>query len=403
MKLTIDRFRLRLGIGVTVVVLALASARGSDAGTQQGAEPKPDPASAPAASADGSTEQAADAGLAAFVRSIAVMGFVDAYYGYRFHPSSPSGDAQLRNFDTKHNQFSFNLAEIALERRPAADSRLGFRLDFNVGPAAEMVHASEPGGAGLFRNLQQGYVSYLAPLGRGLQVDIGKLVTPHGAEVIETKDNWNYSRSLLFALAIPYYHMGARVAYAFGDRVALAGFIVNGWNNVVENNSAKTFGVQASIKPTSKLSVVQSYMVGPEQLDNDADIRHISDTVVTYTALPRLSLMGNYDIGRDRLEGVPVRWQGAAAYARFEATSWWTVSPRLEWYEDRDGFTTGQAQTIRGITLTSEHKIDRQLFTRVEYRRDVSNRPFFENGSGRVRPQSTLTVGLFYAFSSAQR
>jgi hypothetical protein len=46
--------------------------------------------------------------------------------------------------------------------------------------------------------------------------------------------------------------MGARVPYGFGDRFALAGFIVNGWNNVVENNGGKTFGVQASIKPTGK-------------------------------------------------------------------------------------------------------------------------------------------------------
>jgi Putative beta-barrel porin-2, OmpL-like. bbp2 len=28
-----------------------------------------------------------------------------------------------------------------------------------------------------------------------------------GNEVIETKDNWNYGRSLLFTLAVPYYHM----------------------------------------------------------------------------------------------------------------------------------------------------------------------------------------------------
>jgi hypothetical protein len=418
MRLTIERFGLRIVLGVAIGILALASAS-----AQQGPERPPDPTSiqdpaaaaaaaepvaqaGPAAKKDEDeqeerADQAADAGLLAFVRSIAVMGFVDAYYGYRFHRQS--GDAQLRNFDTKHNQFSFNLAEIALDRRPTAQSRLGFRLDFNVGPATEMVHAGEPGGSGLFRNLQQGYVTYLAPVGSGLQIDIGKLVTPHGAEVIETKDNWNYSRSLLFALAIPYYHMGARVGYGFGDRFALAGFIVNGWNNVVENNSGKTFGLQASIKPTSKLSIVQSYMVGPEQMDNDADIRQLSDTIVSYAPLPRLSFMANYDIGRDRLDGVPVRWQGAAAYARFAANSWWAISPRLEWYHDRDGFTTGLAQTIRGVTLTSEHKIDAQLFTRIEYRRDVSNRAFFENGSGRVRPQSTLTVGLFYAFSSAQR
>jgi hypothetical protein len=364
-------------------------------------DPQSAPDAAPAANEEGASDQASDAGLGAFVRSIGVVGFVDAYYSYRFQPSS--GDAQLRNFDTKHNQFSFNLAEIALERRPTTQSRLGFRLDFNVGPATDMVHAAEPGGSGQFRNLQQGYVTYLAPLGRGLQIDVGKMVTPLGAEMIETKDNWNYSRSLLFALAIPYYHMGARLAYGFGDRFAIAGLIVNGWNNVVENNGGKSFGVQATFKPTRKLSIVQGYMVGPEQTDDDEDIRHVSDTILTYAAVPWLSLMANYDIGRDRVDGAPVQWQGVAAYARVTATSWWAISPRLEWYEDRDGFTTGVAQTIRGGTLTSEFKVDDQLFTRVEYRRDVSNRPFFANGSGRVKPQTTLTVGLFYVFSSAQR
>ena len=378
-----------------IVVLFLA-------GLQAPAPPEQSAAdSAPAANEEGAP--ASDAGLAAFVRSIGVVGFVDAYYSYRFQPSSSSADAQLRNFDTKHNQFSFNLAEIALERRPTAQSRLGFRLDFNVGPATDMVHAAEPAGSGQFRNLQQGYVTYLAPLGRGLQIDVGKMVTPLGAEVIETKDNWNYSRSLLFALAIPYYHMGARLTYAFGDRFAIAGLIVNGWNDVVENNDRKTFGVQATFKPTSKLSIVQGYMVGPEQTDDDEDIRQVSDTIVTYAAVPWLSLMANYDIGRDRVDGAPVQWQGVALYARVTATSWWAISPRLEWYDDRDGFTTGVAQTIRGGTLTSEFKVDDQLFTRIEYRRDVSNRPFFAYGSSSVKPQTTLTVGLYYVFSSAQR
>ena len=307
-----------------IVALVLAGLQAPAALAQQSA-----PEAAPAASEEGASDQASDAGLAAFVRSIGVVGFVDAYYSYRFQPSS--GDAQLRNFDTKHNQFSFNLAEIALERRPTTQSRLGFRLDFNVGPATDMVHAAEPGGPGQFRNLQQGYVTYLAPLGRGLQIDVGKMVTPLGAEVIETKDNWNYSRSLLFALAIPYYHMGARVAYGFGDRFAIAGLIVNGWNNVVENNGGKSFGVQATFKPTSKLSIVQGYMVGPEQTDDDEDIRQVSDTIVTYAAVSWLSLMANYDIGRDRVDGAPVQWQGVAVYARVTATSWLAISPRLEW------------------------------------------------------------------------
>ena len=40
-------------------------------------------------------------------------------------------------------------------------------------------------------------------------MDFGKFVTSAGAEVIEAKDNWNYSRSLLFVNAIPYLHRRA--------------------------------------------------------------------------------------------------------------------------------------------------------------------------------------------------
>jgi len=42
------------------------------------------------------------------------------------------------------------------------------------------------------------------------------LAIPAGAEVIESNANWNYSRSLLFSWAIPYYHMGFRATETKG-------------------------------------------------------------------------------------------------------------------------------------------------------------------------------------------
>jgi hypothetical protein len=274
-------------------------------------------------------------------------------------------------------------------------------MDLNFGPATEIVHSLEPGGGETFKHLQQGYLSYLAPVGSGLQVDVGKFVTQHGAEVIETKDNWNYSRSLLFALAIPYYHFGVRATYPVHEKLSVAGFVVNGWNNVVDNNRRKTYGVQAVIKPTSKLTVVQNYMAGPEQTDNNQDWRHLWDTTVTYTVNDTLSLMGNYDYGFDRASDSRVHWQGFAAYARIQANKWLAFAPRFEWYDDHDGFTTGAAQTLKDFTITSEHKINGSLLTRFEYRRDFSDNEFFIKPVGRlVKAQSTLGLGLVYSFNS---
>jgi hypothetical protein len=340
-----------------------------------------------------------NAGFLSFFRSTEISGFVDTYYGYNFN--RPKGDAQLRNFDTKHNQFGFNLAELALEKRPTEESRLGFRMDLNFGPATEIVHSLEPGGSDIFRHFQQGYLSYLAPVGKGLQVDVGKFVTQHGAEVIETKDNWNYSRSLLFALAIPYYHFGVRATYPVSDKVTLAGYVVNGWNNVVDNNQAKTYGVQAMIKPNDKVTFIQNYMGGPEQANNDHDWRHLWDSTLIYTVNPSLSLMANYDYGFDTASAARVHWQGFAAYARYQVNQWFALAPRFEWYDDNDGFTTGLRQTLKDFTLTSEHKINSSFLTRFEYRRDFSDERFFNKPGDRlVKSQNTLAFGFVYVFNS---
>jgi hypothetical protein len=334
-----------------------------------------------------------------FFRNTELSGFVDAYYGYNFN--HPGVDTQLRNFDTKSSQFSLNLAKVVLEKKPVADSRLGFRTDLAIGPATEIVHASEPGGSEVFKNIQQAYLSYLAPAGKGLQIDVGKFVTQHGAEVIETKDNWNYSRSLLFALAIPYYHFGVRATYAFSEKFTLAGYLVNGWNNVVDNNTGKTLGIQVLVKPTAKLTLVQNYMAGPEQTRNNDDWRHLWDTTVTYAVNDKLSVMGNYDYGFDTITGTRVHWQGFAGYFRVQANKWLAFSPRFEWYDDHDGFTTGSRQAVKDFTITSEHKINNGLLTRFEYRKDFSDKNFFFKPFDRlVKAQSTLSFGLVYAFSS---
>jgi len=364
-----------------------------------GADDKPTPAPTVAPTAAPSAAPSPEAAAPEGPAPIEITGFVDTYYSYNFN--KPPGDTQLRNFDTKHDQLSLGLMEVALEQKPTAKSRLGFRADLDFGPTTDIIHALEPGGTEIFKTFEQGYLSWLAPVGKGLQLDVGKFVTPAGAEVIEAKDNWNYSRSLLFALAIPYYHLGLRATYNVNDKVALAGYLINGWNDAQDNNRGKSFAFQAIVKPTAKLTLTQNFIAGPEQANDTADKRFLTDTVVAFNVTPRLGLMANYDYGRDTIAGTRVSWQGIAAYARIQATSAWTLSPRVEWLDDGDAFMTGTRQKLKEFTLTSEHKIDGGLLARLEFRRDVSDEPFFlEDGGGTVKGQNTFTVGLVYAFGT---
>ncbi len=370
--------------------LALVAAFATPAAAQAagGAEP----AAAPAQADTGAKTPTG------FFGRFELAGLVDGYYDY--YSTKPEGDASYRNFDTRHNAVRFSMAQVWLTKAPTDDSRAGMNLKFNFGHAATMINAYEPASADGLKFIEQAYASYLIPAGKGLQVDAGKFVTQHGAEVIEAKDNWNYSRSLLFALAIPYYHTGVRATYAASDKVTLMGDVVTGWNSVKDNNGGKTVGAQAIIKPVAQLTIVQNYMVGYEQPDNSQDVRHLFDTTVTVTPTSMVSVMANYDYGKDAIVGAPVSWQGVAGYLKVQATPRFAIIPRVEWFDDPDGFMTGTGQTMKEGTLTGEFKLANGFLTRIEYRRDVSNVASFASDEGPKTSQGSFGIGVLYTLSS---
>ena len=332
-----------------------------------------------------------------FFKQIEVSGLVDAYYLWSFNEE----DLALRNFDVNHNSFSLNYAELAIGKPVSETSRGGFRLDFGVGDTADLVNLFEPGGTDYLKHVQQAYVSYLAPVGSGLTIDFGKFVTPTGGEVIENKDNFNYSRGLLFALTIPYYHTGFRVGYAVNDKVSVTGFLLNGWNNVRDNNGAKTVGLSVATKPTEKAGLSFNYLVGNEFADEDnGGTRNLLDIVGTYAVSDKVSLLGNFDYGRDSLDGVDVNWYGLAVGLKYQHDDQWAFSPRYEWVVDDDGFATGLSQTLQSLTFTGEYKATGGLITRFEFRSDFSDEDYFVKGSGLKSNQPSASVAFIYAFSS---
>jgi len=331
-----------------------------------------------------------------------ISGSVDGYYGYDFeHPADRQ--AGLRVFDNYTNQFSLNLAEVVISRAPdASTSRLGYNLTFGYGNAINVVNGLEPGTLSFDQNVEQAYVSYLAPIGKGLQIDFGKFVTPAGAEVIESAPNWNYSRGILFGYAIPFYHFGLRAAYTFNPKVTLTGFLVNGWNNIVAINTGKTYGFSLAWAPSSKVSVTQNYLGGPQMPNTNSNWTHLSDTVVQFNVTKKLALLENFDWGGgDLMPGVvnSVYWTGIATYAKYTFNDNYDFAARYEYYNDHYGYTTGTAQHINEFTLTLQRTFAHDLITRLEYRRDMSNQPVFPRGVAElVKNQNTLELGLMYVF-----
>src|SRR5208337_5200496 len=92
--------------------------------------------------------------------------------------------------DSPQNQFALDVIELILDKPPdAANSRIGYHIALGYGNAMNVVNSAEPGELAFGQYLKEAYGSYLAPVGKGLQIDFGKFVTPAGAEVIESKDD----------------------------------------------------------------------------------------------------------------------------------------------------------------------------------------------------------------------
>ena len=326
-------------------------------------------------------------------------GLIDGYYSANFnHPASRVN--QLRNFDVKANQFSLNMAKVTLDHTP---DPVGFRLDLGFGRAFDIVHGAETG-PDIFRAIEQAFVSYKPEKAKGLQVDFGKFVTWAGAEVIETHSNWNYSRSLLFSYAIPYYHFGVRATQPLGKHFTGGVSLSNGWNNVEDNNSGKTVGLTGTAS-FGKVSWTHNYYVGPEKTDINQGRRHLYDTTLLVTPTSRTGFYLNFDYGVDKtILGGEQRWVGVAGAARVALNSWFALAPRLEWFNDADGFATGTAQKLKEVTMTAEVKFKEGILGRLEYRRDWSNVPFFDRGAvpGSSRSQPTLLAG-FVAYFGPKR
>ena len=323
---------------------------------------------------------------------IDVTGFVDVYYGYNFNKVDPL----LRTFDVQHNTFSLSLAEIAFTKLPTPESKVGFRVDLDFGKTADLVASFEPESDGkeIYKHIEQAYGSLLT--GK-VQWDVGKWVTPIGAEVIESQDNWNYTRSILFGYAIPFYHAGVRATINASPKVTLGAQLVNGWNNDSEINGNKTIGLSATLKPTDKVTWIANYMVGKETAGSD-DNRNLFDTTLTLAVSPKFSLMGNFDYGKES----DVSWWGIAAYAKLQARPNWAVVGRYEYLDDSDGGFMTFGQKGQTFTLTSDHLIAGSLRARIEYRFDKTDHDFtfFDDDDLRKDSQSTITVGLVYTFGT---
>jgi hypothetical protein len=342
------------------------------------------------------------------VGPIDFSGLIDGYYNFNAnHPQTSSYGNQLHDFDFDANTFSLSMVKLSMSHDI---DPIGFRVDLNFGKAYNYVMAPEPN----FKYLEQAYVGWKPTKAKGFEADFGEFVTSAGAEVIESKDNWNYSRSLLFSYAIPFYHVGLRTSMPITKNFTGGVQVVNGWNNFSDNNSGKTIGLTGAYTRT-KFTWNGNFYTGPENNNTNKGFRNLIDTTLLLTPTAKFNAYINYDYVQNR-NAAPVgtstttyqttnldHLSGIAFAAHYQATSTIAFAGRYEYVAD--GTSPGSAigmgthNKFNEFTATGEYKAPEGLLLRLEYRRDGSDNPYFNKGSAKVvDAQSTLELGVVAFF-----
>ncbi|HEY3235706.1 MAG TPA: outer membrane beta-barrel protein, partial [Polyangiaceae bacterium] len=314
---------------------------------------------------------------APWYEALRLSAFADAYASVNYNfPKPQTGQNTFRAHDTSNGfAISWVGADVGYDPDP-----VGGNLALRFGPTAQTYNSRCPSTDALLNPcdaniglalVKEAYASFRpgGPEGR-FQVDFGKFETIFATEVAESQRNPNYTRGLLYSLAEPWFHTGLRAELELMPELSLTAIAVNGYNNSVDNNLGKTFGLQAHAKPTYWLSAKLGWLGGPEQDDQtsvsctagysyDASLgactadptallardypvergaanqlnawRHLVNLVIRLNPVETFELLagGGYGWEGARVasssQTVTMRWYGALLSARYQLTPAWAL------------------------------------------------------------------------------
>jgi len=346
---------------------------------------------------------------------IHVSGTLDSIYSYNLN--SPTEKTNVaRVFDKDTNSFTVNAAKLVVQKPASTDSPIGFRTDLFMGEDAKVIHSAGLGESSDIFDLEQAYAEANLGLSKvftgmnDLNLKVGKFVTLAGAEVIESKDNFNTSRGLLFGYAVPFTHTGVRTTYTLDNGWDMVLGVNNGWDVSDDSNDSKTIESHLgfnniALPGDSSLTVALQGYFGPEAANNNGNWRNLGDLVATYkTPWKPLTLVYNFDYASEEAAGInggSADWYGHAGYAKIDLCDDWSIAFRGEYFNDSDGvrIVSGTPAIYTDYTGTLEYRPFSGLITRLELRYDHANQSVFhDSDSGSSKNQSTVSAELIYSY-----
>lgn len=373
--------------------------------------------------------------LVSAMSDISISGFVTASYFYDTStPSDRSPNAYLWN---RHSgDFSLNKAKVVFASKPVeagSEWDAAFRLSLIWGEDAPIVNTGNysttgssitgvqqgPGGAVTnistspftaksasssgFEALREAYVELNIPIGSGLNVRAGQLISLLNWESGDGGSaNPNFSQGNQWFYTGNGPSAGIQLGYNFTDKVGIKVRVQNGlYAGPLDSNEAKTFIGSLSFKPTDKLWFNLIGFAGQESKS-----LYVSGGSIIggYQFTPKFGSGYEFDVFDFDPSGLKedVFWS-MGGWFWYDFTPKVTLALRAEYLDDDTGFGTGgllgfssnNGGSIYGVTLTLDWKPLPNIKIQPEIRFDGTD---VKNGFDGVEDRVIIGAGISYIF-----
>ncbi len=337
-----------------------------------------------------------------------LTGFAEGSYAYS---GRSIGDTTIvgRLYDRVQNRFMLNALAVVLDKPydPAKFSA-GFHTELLLGQDATVIR-SNGFNLGTEADLPHLYVTLNVPTasGNGLQIKVGRVPTLMGLEVIETYANPNWSEGNQFIYAENFTGTGVSVETKFNNYVDAQFRVINGWDQVADNNTHRSLMGRVGLYPNALTSLGIVGYWGPEEAGDNTANRYGVDALV-WRKLGRVSLWVQGDYGKEQQNAAladptqDAQWWALGGWITYDASSSLGLALRGDYLNDENGartslfygFPLNTGQKLGSATATLNIRSWPNAVVRPEVRYDRSTLAVFDG----KRDQVTVALGLAYLY-----
>ncbi len=341
-----------------------------------------------------------------------IAGYIDSGYHVDLNHNSINQPSVYRAYDA-HQGFMLHAAHLAVSHSFSPESSAFISLDFGSDAA---INSANYGANPV--DVREGYLKWTPG---DFTFQAGKFVTLNGIEVVDGPLNPTLTRGFLYWLAEPVGHTGAKVNYALGGGMAHLGVgLVNGWDQLLDNNDQKTVLFNGDVAPSADFHAQISGSWGAENT-NDNTHHRLTVDLTGAAILGDLTLNFQGLVGTESMPGGAPRdtWFGIGLQPVYVADAF-SLGARIEYFNDKHGSRLGQTvsngmggtitvapdkASLLNFTITPGYMVAKNLTLRAEFRIDAAlaakdpnsgadNKKLFNGKS----TQPTIGIGATYTF-----